>query len=62
MLSPQDPPRQCKLEIYCAACGKLINFESAWRDSLSNTKICGKQCLEKIQLGYAKMILRKEAS
>lgn len=49
------------VKIYCAACGKPIDFESAWRDSLSQTKICDKQCLEKIQKDYAKLILRKES-
>lgn len=48
------------MKIFCAACGKLIEYEAAWRDSLSQTKICDKNCLEKIQRDYALMILRKE--
>lgn len=48
------------MKIYCAACGKLIDFRWAWRDSLSQTKICNRECLTKIQQEYAKMILRKE--
>lgn len=46
-----------RMKIFCAACGKQIDFHAAWRDSLSQTKICDKKCLEKIQDDYAKMIL-----
>lgn len=50
------------MKIYCAACGKQIDFAAAWRDSLSQTKICDKQCLEKIQNDYSRMILRREGN
>jgi hypothetical protein len=48
--------------IHCAYCGQPIKYSAAWYDSLSRTKICGKECLDKIQVAYARLIMRKESA
>jgi hypothetical protein len=44
-------------EIFCAGCGKSMSYRRAWREPLSHALVCGKECLDKVQLDYCGMIV-----
>ena len=43
-------------ELYCAGCGKLMSYQKAWR-CLAGVLICSKECHDKVEIDYCKMIL-----
>jgi hypothetical protein len=49
-----------KFEIYCANCGRVIDFNGGWRESLSKLVNCGEACNSELSLKYARMIMRKD--
>jgi hypothetical protein len=44
-------------DIFCAGCGSLMSYQSAWRESLSGVRVCGEECHKKIQSAYCRSLL-----
>ncbi len=45
--------------IFCAGCGKEMQYGEHWREPLSKSLVCGKVCLDKVQMAYASAIVGK---
>ena len=44
--------------LFCAGCAREMSYQKAWRDTgLSKALVCGKECLDKVQLAYCAMIV-----
>ena len=48
-------------ELFCAGCARPMSYQRAWREPLSKSLVCGKECLDKVQLDYCGMIVVKLA-
>ena len=42
--------------LYCAGCGREMSYQSAWRAGLVHTLVCGKECHDKVEMDYCRMI------
>jgi len=48
-------------ELFCAGCARSMSYQKAWREPLSKALVCGKECLDKVQLDYCGMIVVKKS-
>lgn len=43
--------------IFCAGCGGPTSYQKAWKGGLVKALVCGKECFDKIQDAYCRMLI-----
>jgi hypothetical protein len=46
-------------KVFCAGCGREMEYRHAWWESLSKVPVCGEECLGTVQKGYVHGLLKR---